>query len=99
MLYPFTHSNSTQDFLNYTSREEDGSVHIDVSLAGVPKEDISLNYSSDNRTISMVINEKSYGDIYLSRQIDHKNITANLELGILKIRAPIKNNDKVIQIT
>ena len=94
----WTQTTTRDNYLRVLQKEDKENVYIDADVPGIPKEDISLNYSSDKRSITIAVKDKVYQDIYLSRGIDTENIEATLELGILRIRAPIKNNDKVIQI-
>jgi len=101
-------------FWEYTNRTYEHSYQLDetdegcslyVNLPGIKKEDISLIYSSTNRTITLVVN--SDGDpiinqnIYLQMQIDSDKIEATLELGVLNLTAPSlgQDTDKIIEIT
>jgi len=84
--------------ISYETRMEDGVISIDATLPGVPKENIQLTYLDDPYRINIFVKDEVDQDIHLSNRIDIDNTTAKLELGVLKIRAPIKTSRQTIQI-
>ena len=94
---PFWSYDSTYRY-HYTMREEEDNILIDVTLPGIEKQDINLSYNEEKAILNVKIGEKIDTDIYLQRHINPDKIEAELELGILKIKAPVKNSNKTIQI-
>ena len=98
--YPYSFwSHNTSGTYTYTMQVKDDVVEVEVKMPGVEKDKVDLNYSSEKQSINIKIGNKVDHDIYLSRQIDPDKITADLKLGILTIKAPVKNTDKSIQIS
>jgi HSP20 family molecular chaperone IbpA len=84
--------------ISYETRMEDGVISIDVKLPGIPKENIQLSYLEDPYRFNIFVKGDVDRDIYLSNRIDIENTTAELELGVLKIRAPIKISRQTVEI-
>jgi len=86
--------------LNYSAKEEDGTVRIEVEVPGINKEQLTLRYKSEDRSISIKISgdHPTEKKLYISQDIQEEKLKASLALGILKITAPIKNADRTIQI-
>ena len=94
---PFWSYSATSRY-HYTQKEINGEILIEVSLPGIEKQDVDLSHNAEREIINVKIGKDIDTDIYLQRRIDPDNIVAELELGILKIRAPVKNSNKTIQI-
>ena len=77
--------------------EKDGNLDIEVQLPGVDKKDILLTFDPEENIFLLNV-EGRERPIYLNRQIDGEKVTAVLALGVLKIRAPIKNTRRTIKI-
>ena len=94
---PFWYRSSTFGAA-YKIREIDNHVEVEMNLPGIEKKDVELKYSSYNFTLQVSIKDLQDKDILIAHQIDYDNIKAELKLGVLKVRMPIKNIDKTIQI-
>lgn len=94
---PFWFSNHTSSG-SWFYEIKDDKIYIEVALPGILKDDVKLTYRSGEEIINIFVKEKIDKDIRISRQIDPDNIDAHLDLGVLKIVAPIKNTDKEIKI-
>ena len=91
------YSNSFSTY--YKMEEVDNNIEVEIKMPGVKKEDLTVKYISDKSYLKIVLRDGGEREVYLQRQIDPEGIVATLELGILKITAPIKNTDRIIQIT
>lgn len=99
LSYPYKFwSYSNQSAYLYTRKEEDGHIVFEIELPGIEKDSVSISHSSETNSINIKVNDRDLGDIRVLRLIDADNIDAELNLGILKIRAPIKNSNKAIPI-
>jgi len=79
-------------------RVEDGNILIDYKLPGVKKEEVELSYNEDYNIITIFVEGNEYKNINLLKAIVPEKAEAELELGVLKIRAPIKDSNKIIKI-
>jgi HSP20 family molecular chaperone IbpA len=82
----------------YKLWEEDDHVNLEIDLPGVDKKDIELRYLPENKMFHIFVKEKIDTHIRSPQPINADITTSKLELGILKIRAPILNSSKQIQI-
>ena len=96
-LQPFKWS-TTLDWYSEFQREEDDKILLDIKLPGVKKEDIQLSYNQEHNYNTVFVKDKVDKTIGLYRTVDPDKIEAELELGILKVKAPLKNSNKIIQI-
>ena len=94
---PFWSYNHTASFTNKWEIK-DNAVHIEVTLPGIDKGDVELKFCADREIINIFVKDKIDKDIILYRQIDPEKIEAELSLGVLRIRAPLKNQDRKIEI-
>ena len=83
---------------SYEQYEEDGNIIININLPGVNKKEAQLSYNEDSKKFTIFAKEKVDDNIYIQRQIEPEKVEAILEDGVLRIRAPIKNSDRQIQI-
>jgi len=86
--------------LSYLSKEEEGDLVVEVEIPGYTKEYVTIGYKSDIRELTIKVNKDHVIEqkIYILPDINEDKFKATLELGILKITAPIKNADITIQI-
>ena len=96
--YPNNFWYYTNTMPSYTMQEKDENVIIDVQLPGHEKDDLTITYSSEYQAILIAIKDKDTLRVQIDRVIDPEKVTAELELGILHLKAPIKNTDKIIKI-
>ena len=96
--YPFYRYSNVTYAPTYKTEEIDGKIVGTIELPGRDKEEIDIKYQSESRSIRVEVKDGPNFSIYLSRQIDSDNITAELAKGILTIEAPIRNTDKRIDI-
>ena len=85
-------------YYSITQKTVDGCLEIDVEMPGVTKEEIELKYLDNEEVISIFAKGKINKYIYPRGKIDIDKIEAKLDLGILKIRVPLKNNDRIIKV-
>lgn len=105
---PSINSNSHLDVY-----QEDNKYVVEVDLPGYKKEEISMSFNNDLLTIKAEHNEEKKDDtkkhIYRSRSqsmftrqirfnnIDHSNIDAKFEEGVLKVILPIRGESEIIK--
>lgn len=98
--YPFwSYTNSS--LLSLAWEEKDDNILIEASIPGVDKSEIELSYSSDwgGSKVKLKIPSKNVDEeLSLSKQIDADKTKAKLDLGVLKITAPVVNTDRIIPI-
>lgn len=93
------YSYSTSYFLDKDAvKYEDGQMTMTFELPGLDKKDIDLSYHPDRQLFHIFVKDRLSKNLYLTRAIDDNNIEAELSLGVLKVRAPILNRSKSIQI-
>ena len=78
--------------------EEEDSIILEFGLPGIKEDEIEIKYKSENGSIRLFVKDKAEKEVLLSRQVDPDKIEASLELGILSIKAPILNTDRIIEI-
>jgi len=83
---------------SFSVSEKDNEVIITGSLPGIDKKDVELTYHSDNKTFHIFVKDKIDRYIKIRYPIVEEEIEAELSLGILKVRAPILNSSRSIQI-
>jgi len=97
--YPYQFwSYSNQSVYSYKRSVKDDHILIEIELPGVEKDTIQLEYVSERGVISIKIDDKNIGEVDPLRLIEANGIEAELELGVLKIKAPVLHNNKVINI-
>ena len=70
-----------------------------INLPGIKKEDISLVYKPEIKVLELTVQGyETPRRLSLPDQADPDNIAAELNLGVLKIRSPIKDTSRQIQI-
>lgn len=70
---------------------KDGVVEISVDVPGVPLEDISITYSKNVLKIETSTENRKYTYEYSTPELDPNKIEAKLALGVLSIKAPLKD--------
>lgn len=88
-------SNSNFDF-----KDENDMYVARIPMVNVKKENISLSYNYDEKKLLIKKNDKLFSSLYLKNfnNIDIKNTKASLNLGLLTIKIPKKNNNFKIDI-
>lgn len=105
---PSVNSNSHLDVY-----QEDNKYVVEVDLPGYKKEEINMSFNNDLLTIKAEHSEETKEDtkkyIYRSRSqsmftrqirfsnIEHENIDAKFEEGVLKVTLPIKGVNEVVK--
>lgn len=105
---PSVNSNSHLDVY-----QEDNKYVVEVDLPGYKKEEINMSFNNDLLTIKAEHTEENKEDtkkyIYRSRSqsmftrqirfsnIEHENINAKFEEGVLKVTLPIKGVNEVVK--
>lgn len=105
---PSINSNSHLDVY-----QEDNKYVVEVDLPGYKKEEINMSFNNDLLTIKAEHNEENKEDtkkyIYRSRSqsmftrqirfsnIEHENIDAKFEEGVLKVTLPIKGVSEIVK--
>ena len=97
IVYPWYYTTFSNRF-SFQITEENDKVTIECNLPGIEKKDVEINYHGDKLKINIFVKEKFDKDIWLTSAIDDEKIEASLELGVLKIVAPLLNSSKRIQI-
>ena len=97
MLYYWTHRGISTP-IYYGVIEKEDHLEAELKLPGIKKDEIEIKYIADRNIINVFVKDKIDEDVYLNRQIAPEGIKASLDLGILLIKAPIKNTDKKIEI-
>jgi len=95
--YIFTNT-FTSPFSTYSQKEKDGFIETKIEMPGVKKKQISLTYNEEWGAITIHVDNKSRFTVQHNRRIDPDETTAELSLGILTIKAKVKNTDKHIPI-
>ena len=99
IIYPWVYNYTTfQNRASFHVTEEKDKVTIECNLPGIAKEEIELDYHGDKLKLHIFVKDKVDKDIWFTTAIDEENIEARLDLGVLKITAPILNSSKRIQI-
>lgn len=98
-IHPWVYNYTTfQDRYSFHVKEEKDQIIAEVSLPGIKKEELELDYHGDKLKLHIFVKDKVDKDIWFTVAIDEENIKAELDLGVLKITAPVLNSSKRIQI-
>jgi len=92
------------DFFNetdkdYTYQESEGFIEFIFSVAGLKKEDINIDVNYNTLKINykdFLDREKNY--VFKNQKYDLVKTEANVEDGLLKIKIPIKEENKPLRI-
>ena len=99
LSYPYQFwSYTNQTVYSYKRYTKDNYILMEIELPGVEKASVELEYETATNHILLKIDDKNIGSMEPLRLIDPEKIEAELELGILKIKAPVKHSNKAIQI-
>jgi len=77
--------------------EEDGCINVEIEMPGKSKSDIFLTFDPEKLMFTLKVGDREW-DFHISRQVEIDKIDAQLNLGILSIRAPVKNTVKEIEV-
>ena len=93
---PWGYTNASM--YSYRRYYDGNNIIVEVTLPGTEKKDIKLRYRPDSQSLCIFVKEREEQEIPIYKEIDPDNVTAKLELGVLKITLPFRHTDKEIKI-
>ena len=97
-IYDLCNYSNTNFIANYKQEEKGGFIETKIDVPGIKKKQIALTYNEEWGGITIHVDDKSRFTVSHNKRIDPDETTAELSLGILTIKAKVKNTDKHIPI-